>query len=462
MAKGDIKRRREIERLSASLPSLTSAQKWEAQQGLGTAWIGARKGWCDVCAREFDSDLWERKRTKRTTCPHCGAKLAVKRSPNKRKESTKYYFHAVTVAGDWQVVRTFLCTREARRVDMFGAEILNPSEVRFDIAEVFQRFLKPEERQMIIGLGLRGMSYYSDQWKWDSGWKIRKYQNAYSVWGWMSKDQELLDGLKLRGLKKLTDEASPYDQIEAVFFNYQSEVMLKAGAVKFFEKFCGRDGYKIRYHWDSIRVALRHGYHRKVRDVGMYLDYLDLLRENGKDVRNPHYICPGFDRPNAFGRAEKARKAALKKAHDEQMAIRERRLEKERQERARQEAIRLAERLSEDGKTNVSYMKRVKCFLDVVVKSRNIEIRPLRNVREFFEEGSELCHCVFTNKYYQHHDCLILGARVDGKRTETIEIDTKNWRIAQCRGKHNQNSRYHDRIMEVMNNNIDKYRRAAQ
>ena len=40
MAKGDIKRRREIERLSASLPSLTTEQEKEAQQVRGTAWIG--------------------------------------------------------------------------------------------------------------------------------------------------------------------------------------------------------------------------------------------------------------------------------------------------------------------------------------------------------------------------------------------------------------------------------------
>lgn len=80
---------------------------------------------------------------------------------------------------------------------------------------------------------------------------------------------------------------------------------------------------------------------------------------------------------------------------------------------------------------------------------------------EVFEEGSELCHCVFTNNYYKHPDCLIIGARVDGKRTETIEIDTKNWKVVQCRGKHNQPSKYHERILRLMNKNMDKFRRVA-
>lgn len=443
MAKGDIKRRREVERLSASLPSLTSAQEWEAQQLCANAWIGAKKGWCDVCAREFDSDLWTRKRKKYTTCPHCGAKLGIKRSPNKRSEKTKYYFHIVTVAGDWQVVRTFLCERESRRVEMFGTEVLNPSEVRFHMTEVFQRYFQPEERQMIIGLGLRGMSYYSDMWKWDSGWKIRRYQNAYAVWGWMSKSQQFLPILRQRGLKRMSDEVSPYEQIQSVFYQFQAEVLLKAGAKKLYDAFVGRRNDQIRRYWPSVKIALRHKY--KIADVGMWLDLLDLLRQNGKDLHNPHFVCP----------------QDLKGAHDIQLAIRERELEKQRIERERKEAEKLAEKLSEDGKTNVEYIKRMGAYLGVVVRSKDIELRPLQNIREFFEEGSELCHCVFTNKYYQHSDCLIVGARVDGKRTETIEIDTKNWKIAQCRGKHNQSSPYHEKIVNLVNSNMDKFRRVA-
>lgn len=441
MAKGDILRRREIERLSASLPSMTSAQEWEAQQCCGTAWLGAKKGWCDVCAQEFEHELWNSKR-KQMVCPKCGAKLGVKKAPNKRKERTRYYFHIITTAGDWQVVRTFYCDRTATRAEWYGAELLNPSGTKMHVTEVFQRFFKPDTTPMIIGIGLRGMHYYSDQWKWDSPWKIRKYQSAYSVWGWTSKDVKLLPELKMKGLKKISDGCSPYGQIETVFMYWQAEVLLKNKAIKLFDKFVREPG-KVNSFWPSVRVALRHKY--KIADVGMWLDHLELLRKNEKDLHNPHYICP----------------TNLLQLHQEQLAEHERRREKARREREAAEALRLAKTLSEDGKTNKTYSEKMGKVLDVVVKSGTLVLQPLQSVREFFEEGSELQHCVFRNGYYKHANCLIIGARVEGKRTETIEVDMKEWKVVQCRGKHNQPSKYHDKIMNVIRKNMDKYRRAC-
>lgn len=442
MAKGDILRRREIERLSASLPSMTSAQEWEAQKVCGTAWIGSRRGWCDVCAQEFDHELWNSKK-KHTVCPKCGARLDVKKSPNKRKEITTYYFHIITTAGDWQVVRTFHCRRQAERVERFGSEILSPSDVRMSVTEVFQKWYKRETRPMIIGLSVRGLHYYADLWKWDSEFKIRQDKQLYTVWGWMAKKQDILPELKQRGLKRLSESSSPYGQIEAVFNSFQAEVLLKAGAMKLYDAFVGRDGYKVRGYWESVRVALRHKY--QPRDVGMWFDLLQLLHQNHKDLRNPHYICP----------------VDLKKAHDEQLALRERILEKERVEKARKEAERLADQLSEDGKTNLAYVEKMGAVLGVIVKVGNVVLQPLQNIRDFFDEGTELHHCVFRNEYYKDRDCLIVGARVNGKRTETIEIDTKEWKVVQCRGKHNQPSEYHDKILEIMNGNMDKFRKVV-
>ena len=136
-------------------------------------------------------------------------------------------------------------------------------------------------------------------------------------------------------------------------------------------------------------------------------------------------------------------------------------MEKERIERERKKAQQLADKLSEDGKTNLEYIKRMGALLGVKLQLGNVTLQPLQSIREFFEEGSELCHCVFTNNYFKYSDCLIIGARVDGKRTETIEIDTKNWKVVQCRGKHNQPSKYHDKILNAINSNMEKFRRAC-
>lgn len=56
---------------------------------------------------------------------------------------------------------------------------------------------------------------------------------------------------------------------------------------------------------------------------------------------------------------------------------------------------------------------------------------------------------------------LVLSARKAGARMETIELSTKTWSILQSRGRFNKNSAYHNKIVDLMNNNMDKFRRAA-
>lgn len=50
--------------------------------------------------------------------------------------------------------------------------------------------------------------------------------------------------------------------------------------------------------------------------------------------------------------------------------------------------------------------------------------------------------------------CLILSAKINGERIETIEIDLRTFSIVQSRGKHNQNSQYHDKIIALLKNNM--------
>ena len=87
-----------------------------------------------------------------------------------------------------------------------------------------------------------------------------------------------------------------------------------------------------------------------------------------------------------------------------------------------------------------------------------IDIQVLKSVGEFYEEGKEMCHCVFSNRYYDVNSkpyCLILSAKVDGKRMETIEVDLKDYAIVQSRGKHNLNSEFPERIVSLINKNMN-------
>lgn len=441
MPRLSIKTRREIERLSASLPAMSVRLERESRIICGTAWIGKKIGWCDVCGEEFEHQLWD-SRKKEIRCPKCGVKVALKKSPQKKVSNNTYYFQEVTVAGEWQVVRTWFCRREAKRRIMYGSEEMLPMSVKYDAREVYQRFIRKATVPIIIGLDVQGASFYCDLWKWDSEWKIRKEDSQHYIGAWVATRPKLLPELKMRGLTRLSDNCSASKQIEKVFNDWEAEVLLKAGAKEMYDFFISHSRSMMDY-WPSVRVALRHHYH--VKDVSLWLDLLRMLNAERKDLRNPHYVCP----------------VDMKAEHDRWMEIRRRRWEKQRAEEEERERRSQAELLDEDGQSNADYRDRLGKMLGVIVNVGDIELRPLQSIKEFYEEGEAMHHCVFTNGYYRKDECLIIGARVNGERAETIEIDTKEWRIEQCRGKHNQDSQYHEVIMEAMTNNISKYRRMA-
>ena len=52
-----------------------------------------------------------------------------------------------------------------------------------------------------------------------------------------------------------------------------------------------------------------------------------------------------------------------------------------------------------------------------------------------------------------------MSATVDGKRMETVEFSLSRMEVCQCRGKSNQLSVYHDRILNLVRDNISLIRK---
>ena len=93
-------------------------------------------------------------------------------------------------------------------------------------------------------------------------------------------------------------------------------------------------------------------------------------------------------------------------------------------------------------------------FFGITFTDGVIQVKVLESVQEYLEEGKALHHCVFTNEYYLKKQSLILSARIDGKRIETIEVSLETMKVIQCRGLQNKNTEYHDRIIDLVNRNI--------
>jgi hypothetical protein len=83
-------------------------------------------------------------------------------------------------------------------------------------------------------------------------------------------------------------------------------------------------------------------------------------------------------------------------------------------------------------------------------------VKVLESVAEFMEEGDKMHHCVFTNEYYLKPDSLVFSAMIGDQRIETVEVSIEQMKVVQSRGLLNKNTEYHDRIINLVNKNINK------
>lgn len=86
----------------------------------------------------------------------------------------------------------------------------------------------------------------------------------------------------------------------------------------------------------------------------------------------------------------------------------------------------------------------------MVLKGGDLEIRVLKSVDEFLQEAEFMHHCVYKCRYWDmktHPHSLILSATIAGTKCETIEVNLETYKVAQCYGKHDQFTNYHDKIV---------------
>lgn len=80
----------------------------------------------------------------------------------------------------------------------------------------------------------------------------------------------------------------------------------------------------------------------------------------------------------------------------------------------------------------------------------------LSSVREYYEEGKAMHHCVYANKYYERPESIIISVRIGGRREATVEYNIQSRKIVQIRAVCNGQSDYQDEIENSVNKNIEK------
>lgn len=341
------------------------------------------------------------------------------------KKAMYRYFVISSRVKNWQVCRFFQIRKQRQLY-----EVIEPVRLWFNAdgymeVEAMNRFC---------------MSGRLDSWIVDSKLTLKNIPATYKDYTQMlpisaSKITSALPILKRNGLKRSFHNMQPRDVIEGLIQNNMFETLWKCKQYSLLHALAfgwNRD-YNNAEKMSAVKIVLRHGY--KVTDGRMWLDMVDMLQRSQKDIRNPKFVCP----------------TDLNKGHNKALVWFKIYDEKQRKIRDRNKLI-------EDKKVAKRYEIARKCFIGMVLSNGKVVIKVLPTVKSVMQEGEAMHHCVFANEYYKKLDSLLLTAKVDGMRAETIEVDLKRYELVQSRGVCNQNSKYHEEIVSLVNDNMDVIR----
>lgn len=333
------------------------------------------------------------------------------------------YFAIFEKVGDWQVIRMFMYRSWTKKDEALHEPL------RYWIKKDGGSVIEAKNRQCFG-------NYYIDAWIWDSEMAIRPnggLRDMRNLYCNRIKVHSLIPELKRTGFRangKIENGLMPYWLTLSLLTNNRVETFFKLRQDWLTWKFYHYDSLTETL-WQAIRVALRHGYHwDKQKEINDWCDMIRDLEYLGLDTRSPRYICP----------------ANLDEAHQRYINLRHRKAEFEQLEREIKEA-----------EAYEPYFKATReQFLDMVLTDGEIEIKVIPTAKGIKEEGEAMHHCV--GGYFNKPDSLILSAKVDGNRVETIEVNLKDYKLIQSRGLQNESTKYHKRIVDLVNSNLNTIR----
>lgn len=358
--------------------------------------------------------------TENCICPECKAKLKV-RLTYERKLQQKQYFTLLTTSGEYQVLRMFLLIVEMEK----------GCKTKPYVLEIGHYWWNSQGRKAVVAIQ-RVMGHYIDTFSFATPLAIRNDNMAYNhiAYAPIYPQSKAIANLQRNGFDGDFHDIVPTELIPALLTDPKAETLMKAGQYPMLHHYLNRS-FDMERYWASVKICIRNGY--TISDGSMWCDTIDLLRHFGKDTNSSKYVCP----------------TDLKAKHDKLMEKRNRQREREQLQERKQEAKKLEK----------EYRKLKSKFFGIAFTDGTLNIRVLESVAEFAEEGTIMHHCVWSNSYYLKKNSLILSATIDGVRIETVEVSLKTFQVVQSRGVCNSNTEYHDRIIHLVDSNMNLIRK---
>lgn len=375
---------------------------------------------CMDCGRSWTSKDVEEKEVR---CPHCG-KMQKLMETSCRTFKEKMYSSVVTTFRGLQVQRIFILSVKSKKG--------RPAEYTHD--EIV-RFWINENGNVEVTARARMQGFYYDNLAMHSKIELRRNCPVYE---WMSdcsvySRYHVLPKLRRNGLVgKFPTNMPPVVYMRELLVNPHMETVVKKGQLEHIRYFVQHIGH-LDYVWPEYKITLRNRY--SISDIDLWYDYIVLLKALGKDTHNAYYVCP----------------VDLKAAHEEVLSKKRKNDAEEKRRTRRMKALEEEKRFEEDKGR----------FFGISFTDGIIAVSVLDCVDAYFQEGEAMHHCVAECEYYKKPESLVLSARINGERVETVEVSLKTFKVLQSRGMCNKNTPYHNEIIELVNNNMNLIRNAV-
>ena len=306
------------------------------------------------------------------------------------------YFAVYETKGEYQVIRMFMYRSWSKRCELLHEPL------RYWIKKDGSHVIEAKKRHCMG-------NYYIDCWNHHSeltiyaGGGTRDVRDLYCHHVRIHSLIPELKRTRFYANDFCVNNLKPFWFVHSLLTNNKVETLFKLRQKWLTWKFYHYDTHRLTDNmWQSIRVALRHGYHwDSQEEINDWCDMIRDLEYLGLDTRNPHYICPAYLHDAHQYWIEKARRK-----RDLQY------LEEERKEVAAYEP---------------TFRENREQFFGMVFKDKKLEIQIIPTAMGIKEEGRAMHHCV--GGYYNCPNSLILSAKIDGKRIETIEVSLNDYTL---------------------------------